>query len=319
MLYKAGIITLSDKGSRGERRDESGPLIEKILKENGICSVEESIIIPDEKDLLRDNLLRMSDDEKYHLILTTGGTGLSPRDITPEVTLEVGEKNVPGISEYMRVRSFEITPKAMLSRGVSVMRGQTLIINLPGSPKAVRENLEFILPALKHGLDIMTGQSGECGSSETVTQFLHNKNKGEIKAVCISEKKGTAKENIKGAKIIENFGIEGDAHGGIWHRQVSLLSYEKIEEFKKAGAKVSDGSFGENLIVEGINLTGLPIGTLLRVNDVILEVTQIGKECHSKCVIGETMGRCIMPTEGIFAKVIKGGWVEVGDPVVVEK
>ena len=103
---------------------------------------------------------------KVDLILTTGGTGLSPRDVTPEATMAVADRNVPGIAEYMRAKSFEITPKAMLSRAVSVMRGRTLIINLPGSPKAVRENLEFILPALDHGLEIMTGRSGECGKSK---------------------------------------------------------------------------------------------------------------------------------------------------------
>ena len=108
--------------------------------------------------------MRLCDEERLNLILTTGGTGLSPRDNAPEATLAVADRQVPGIGEYMRARSFEITPKAMLSRGVSVMRGSSLIINLPGSTKAVRENLGFIMPALGHGLDIMLGRDGECGS-----------------------------------------------------------------------------------------------------------------------------------------------------------
>ena len=136
---------------------------------------------------------------------------------------------------------------------------------------------------------------------------------GIVKAVCISEKKGTQKVNIGSAKFIENFGIERDAHAGNWHRQVSLLSYEKIEEFRKAGAPVHDGSFGENLIVSGIDFRTLPVGTRFRCSDVILELTQIGKECHNGCKIYKIMGDCIMPREGVFTKVLHGGTVNVGD------
>lgn len=137
---------------------------------------------------------------------------------------------------------------------------------------------------------------------------------GKIRAVCISDKKGVAKvPTPDGATLVENFGIEGDAHAGNWHRQVSLLSYEKIEEFKAGGARVRDGSFGENLIVEGIDLKSLPVGTLLRSGDVLLRVTQIGKECHTKCAIGRAMGSCIMPSEGIFAEVLRGGRLKAGD------
>ncbi len=164
--YRVAVVTMSDKGSIGERIDESGPLIEKIMEEWGMALVVESVIIPDDFEKIKKTLVCLCDDTKVDLILTTGGTGLSPRDVTPEATMAVADKNVPGIAEYMRAKSFEITPKAMLSRAVSVMRGRTLIINLPGSPKAVRENLGFILPALGHGLDIMTGRGGECGSSK---------------------------------------------------------------------------------------------------------------------------------------------------------
>lgn len=140
---------------------------------------------------------------------------------------------------------------------------------------------------------------------------------GTIMAVNISEKKGTPKKNVHTARLIEEFGLEHDAHAGRWHRQVSLLSYEKIEEFRARGAEVEDGAFGENLIVKGYDLKQLPVGTRLRCNDVVLEVTQIGKECHSGCEIYKTMGDCIMPREGIFARVIHGGVITEKDEIQV--
>ena len=164
MKYTVGIITLSDKGSKGLREDKSGPAIREILEADGRFEVLEQFLISDDRENLERELMRLCDEEKLNLILTTGGTGLSPRDNVPEAALAVADRQVPGIGEYMRARSFEITPKAMLSRGVSVMRGSSLIINLPGSTKAVRENLGFIMPALGHGLDIMLGRDGECGS-----------------------------------------------------------------------------------------------------------------------------------------------------------
>ncbi len=140
---------------------------------------------------------------------------------------------------------------------------------------------------------------------------------GRIIAVCISEKRGTQKINVKSARLIENFGIEGDAHAGNWHRQVSLLSYEVISEFNKKGANVVDGAFGENIVVSGIELTKLKIGERLVCNDVILEVSQIGKKCHNHCEIYYKMGECIMPINGVFAKVIKGGNISTGDEINV--
>lgn len=140
---------------------------------------------------------------------------------------------------------------------------------------------------------------------------------GRVMAVCISEKRGTQKKNIKEGNFIENFGIENDAHGGNWHRQVSLLSYEKIEEFNEKGANVIDGAFGENLVVEGIEFTELPIGTRFKCNEVILELTQIGKECHNHCEIYKKMGDCIMPRNGVFARVIVGGKIKCGDEMKI--
>ena len=135
----------------------------------------------------------------------------------------------------------------------------------------------------------------------------------KLLANCISEKKGTLKNEISEAKFIEDFGIENDGHAGKWHRQVSLLEFNKIDEFRRKGANVNFGEFGENLVVQGIELHTLPIGQLIQLGDVILEVTQIGKKCHDKCQIYYQVGECIMPKNGIFTKVIKGGRVKVGD------
>ena len=136
---------------------------------------------------------------------------------------------------------------------------------------------------------------------------------GKVIAVCISPEKGTQKTAVAEGSFIEDYGIEGDAHAGKWHRQVSLLSYEKIEEFKAKGAPVQDGAFGENLIVQGFDFRTLPVGTRLKCNDVILEITQIGKQCHNGCEIFKIMGDCIMPREGVFARVIHGGVISEGD------
>ena len=138
---------------------------------------------------------------------------------------------------------------------------------------------------------------------------------GRILAICISEKKGVQKRPIEEAVLIEDWGIEKDAHGGKWHRQVSLLSFEKIEGFRAKGAEVDFGDFGENLVVEGFDLRQIPVGTRFQIGDVILELTQIGKECHSHCAIYHAVGDCIMPREGVFTKVIKGGKIKTGDTI----
>lgn len=142
---------------------------------------------------------------------------------------------------------------------------------------------------------------------------------GIIRAVCVSPEKGTEKTNVHHAVLREDWGIEGDAHAGKWHRQVSLLSYEKVEEFNLQGACVSDGAFGENLLVVGIDCAKLPVGARLRCGDVELEVTQIGKECHQSCAIRQRVGTCIMPHEGIFTRVIHGGEIREGDVIRVEE
>ena len=138
---------------------------------------------------------------------------------------------------------------------------------------------------------------------------------GKITGICISEKRGVQKHFIEEANIIKDWGIEGDAHGGKWHRQISLLSKEKVDDFKAKGADIHPGSFGENLIVEGFDFSSMPVGTRFVIGDVILEMTQIGKECHNHCVIYKKMGDCIMPREGVFAEVVEGGHIKVGQEV----
>lgn len=141
--------------------------------------------------------------------------------------------------------------------------------------------------------------------------------KGIIRAVCVSERRGTPKINVHHATLRENWGIEGDAHAGEWHRQVSLLSYEQVQAFNARGAQVTDGAFGENLLVQGIDCARLPVGTRLACGEALLEVTQIGKECHSHCEIFQRVGECIMPRQGIFARVLRGGEIGEGDEMTV--
>lgn len=160
-LLTAAVITLSDKGARGEREDKSGPLIVSKLQEKGYRVIE-TLILPDEQEMLKKNLIRLSDQRQVNLILTTGGTGFSERDCTPEATLAVATKNAPGIAEAMRAKSMKITPRAMLSREASVIRKKTLIVNLPGSPKAVEECMDVVVDQLEHGVKILLGRTGEC-------------------------------------------------------------------------------------------------------------------------------------------------------------
>ena len=160
-MIRLGILIASDKGYSGERTDESGKVLIEAFSRPGYEIVEYKIL-PDEREIISRNLCRQADDLGIDLILTSGGTGFSPRDITPEATLDVVQRQVPGISEAIRQKSLEFTPYAMLSRGISGIRNKTLIINLPGSPKAVRECIEVIVPVLPHAIGILKGQTGEC-------------------------------------------------------------------------------------------------------------------------------------------------------------
>ncbi|MDL2327659.1 MOSC domain-containing protein [Ruminococcaceae bacterium OttesenSCG-928-A11] len=161
--YRAAVVTVSDKGAAGQREDKSGPLLAQMLAEAGF-EVIESLMVPDEQKRIETELIRLCDGRQAELVVTTGGTGFAQRDVTPEATLAVATRNAPGIAEAIRAESLKITGRAMLSRGASVIRGRSLIINLPGSPKAVKESLDTVLPQLDHGLKMLLGHDGECAA-----------------------------------------------------------------------------------------------------------------------------------------------------------
>lgn len=160
-MIKTAVITISDKGSKGEREDKTGKELKELLENKGY-SIEHYKIIPDEIEDISNELVELCDFKKINLIITNGGTGFSKRDVTPEATEKVIEKHVPGFGEAMRASSLNITPMAMLSRGIAGIRKDTLIINLPGGPKAAIENLRAILPAIPHGIEILLGKGSEC-------------------------------------------------------------------------------------------------------------------------------------------------------------
>ena len=161
-MYRVAIITSSDAGYRKEREDASGPVIREIVEQNGYQAVS-YVVLPDEQQMLEEEMKKIADEDLADLILTTGGTGFSPRDFTPEATQDICQRMVPGIPEAMRACSMQVTKRGMLSRQAAGIRKGTLIVNLPGSPKAVRECLEYVIDALGHGIDILRGDAGNCG------------------------------------------------------------------------------------------------------------------------------------------------------------
>ncbi len=165
MAYTAGVLTVSDSAVRGERIDESGPLISHLLEQHGYRVLLYKIL-PDEEEDIRGILIKWIDEVALDVILTTGGTGPAPRDVMPEATRSVIRQEIPGINEAIRIRGLESTPRAMLSRGISGVRGETLIINLPGSPRAVEQGMEIVLPILRHALDKIKGDPTPCLQSE---------------------------------------------------------------------------------------------------------------------------------------------------------
>lgn len=308
-MYKVAVITISDSLSQGKREDTSGPKIVELLKENDYDVIYTSIS-SDDKEEIKKSLLYCIESIKTDLIITTGGTGFSARDNTPEVTKEIIDKEVPGIPELMRLKSFEITDKACLSRATCGIKNKTLILNLPGSEKAARENLMAVIKPLKHGIEMLKSEgSAMCGE-----------NKAKVKATCISEKRGIQKHEVESIELKVDHGIVGDAHVGNWHRQVSMLSIESVKKVQdKIPFILKPGAFAENILIdEGICLYELPIGTKMKIGTALCEVTQIGKECHNDCEIRKIAGDCVMPREGIFVKVLRDGIVKKGDIITLE-
>ena len=310
IMRKAAVITVSDKGSRGERQDTSGPALRRLLEEMG-WEAAYTKIIPDEFELIRSELVKCADELKLPLVLTTGGTGFAPRDVTPEATLAVLEREARGIPEVMRAESMKITPMGCLSRAVAGIRGATLIINLPGSEKAARECFSAVLPAIQHGTELLAGRT-EHAEPGAMT--------GKILAVCVSERRGEQKHPVEKIILRASHGIEGDAHAGSGHRQVSLLGAESVAKLQpRVREKLQPGAFAENILTEGLCLYELPVGTRLKIGTAVCEVTQIGKECHGDCAIRKAAGDCMMPREGIFVKVLESGEARPGDEVIVPR
>lgn len=164
-MYTAAILTVSDRSSKGEREDGTGAILRQVLEKENYKIVYYKIV-PDEEESIVKELCYLSDILKVNLVLTNGGTGFSVRDVTPEATLKVIQKNIPGFAEVMRSKSLEVTPKAMLSRAVSGIRAKTIILNLPGSPKGAVENIQAVLPAIPHGIDILTGSVKDCSTDK---------------------------------------------------------------------------------------------------------------------------------------------------------
>ena len=305
-MKQAAIITISDKGSRGERKDTSGPALAKILESDN-WEIIYTNIIPDESEIIKSELIKCADELHARLILTTGGTGFSPRDVTPEATLAVINREVRGIPEAMRAESMKITPMGCLSRAVSGIRGESLIINLPGSEKAACECFNAVKPAINHGTDMLSGKTQDCGVLPA-----------KILAVCISEHKGEQKHAVKSVTLKQDYGIIGDAHAGKWHRQISLLAVESVERLAKVtGMNFPAGAFAENILTQGILLHDLQVGTKIKIGSSLCEITQIGKECHNDCAIRKAAGDCVMPREGIFAKVLTDGQAKPGDIITI--
>ena len=307
MDTRAAILTISDKASRGEREDTSGPALKEMLESEN-WQVVYTAILPDEAIKIQAELIHCADYLKIPLVLTTGGTGFSSRDITPEATLAVIERRAPGIPEAMRAASLKITPRACLSREEAGIRGTTLIINLPGSRKASTENLAAVIHAIHHGVEMLQSS----GSADCAEKF------GIIRSVNISTQKGTQKFSVDAIEMKSDYGIIGDAHAGNWHRQISLLGVESVQKVQeKVKINLPAGAFAENILVEGLCLYKLPVATKLKIGSALCEVTQIGKECHASCAIRELTGDCVMPREGIFAKVLEAGSARAGDRVTV--
>ena len=303
-MRQVSIITVSDSAYQGTRTDESGPALVALLTETGYAPLP-PIIVPDAWTAIETAITHAADALRTPLILSTGGTGFAPRDITPEVTDSLIEREVPGIAEEMRRVGRTITARAILSRGISGIRGKSLILNLPGSPKAATENLKSVLDVLPHALDILSEQAKNCAA-------------GTVLSIHTSTKKGTQKQPVLTAKLIANHGIAGDAHADGGMRQISLLASEDAKKIKKNIPDLAPGAFAENILTEGIDLSILPLGTKFQIGTAVCEITQIGKDCHDDgCVIRQTAGVCVMPTKGVFARVIKDGEVQAGDRIFV--
>lgn len=330
-MYRVGIITSSDKGAAGEREDLSGPAIcEKLPADQ--YQVVRRILVPDEKEQLKEALIRLCDEDGCQLVLTTGGTGFSRRDVTPEATMEVADRMAPGIAEAIRAASMAITRRAMLSRAVSAIRGETLIINLPGSPKAVRESLDVILDTLPHGLDILSGEAGECGRNEKTAPRVLIKGAGDLAsgialrlhhcgcAILMTEREvpTTVRRTVAFSPAV--YLGQAQVEDAVGVRCRSLSEAEDAMKRGQLAVMVDEtagicGQWKPDVVVDAI-LAKENLGT--RISDAALVIGvgpgfTAGVDCH--CVVetkrGHDLGRCIwdgsaIPNTGVPGNI--GGY-----------
>ena len=297
MSYTAAVITISDKGARGERVDTSGPAICAVLESKG-WTITYTSIIPDEKEQIKGELIKCADDLNIGLVLTTGGTGFSPRDITPEATLEVIERRTPGIPEAMRAESLRITPKGCLSRSEAGIRGRTLIINLPGSEKAAKENLMAVIDAVDHGLEMLLGSgSGDCGEP----QHHHHKKKAPSMDEWLREAKADPSADKVGMYLTHNGVVRGTAKAMVREGAENtapvigmIFSYDK----EKVEAAVAD-----TYKLDGIHYVRVWLNEgELKVGDDIMFVL-IGGDIRPHVVaaldylVGALKNKCVSETE----------------------
>ena len=303
-MTSAAILTISDRAAAGLCTDYSGPAVAALLTQASYA-VAHQAILPDEQGAIEAALMHCADTLKLPFILTTGGTGFSPRDVTPEATLAVCHRLAPGIPEAMRAASRAITPRAMLSRAQAGIRGQSLILNLPGSPQAAVENLQAVLPTLAHGLETLRGAIQTCST-------------GRVVSVNVSKDTGSKKQPVSSVTLLPNHGIQGDAHAGAGPLQVSLLARESIAPLFAQIPALQYGAFAENIVTAGLALHTLSVGTRLQIGPALCEISQIGKDCHNHgCAIQKATGDCIMPREGVFVRVLTGGILQPGDKIQV--
>lgn len=297
MSYTAAVITISDKGARGERVDTSGPAICAVLESKG-WTITYTSIIPDEKEQIKGELIKCADDLNIGLVLTTGGTGFSPRDITPEATLEVIERRTPGIPEAMRAESLRITPKGCLSRSEAGIRGRTLIINLPGSEKAAKENLMAVIDAVDHGLEMLLGSgSGDCGEPH----HHHHKKKAPSMDEWLREAKADPSADKVGMYLTHNGVVRGTAKAMVREGAENtapvigmIFSYDK----EKVEAAVAD-----TYKLDGIHYVRVWLNEgELKVGDDIMFVL-IGGDIRPHVVaaldylVGALKNKCVSETE----------------------
>ena len=297
MSYTAAVITISDKGARGERVDTSGPAICAVLESKG-WTITYTSIIPDEKEQIKGELIKCADDLNIGLVLTTGGTGFSPRDITPEATLEVIERRTPGIPEAMRAESLRITPKGCLSRSEAGIRGRTLIINLPGSEKAAKENLMAVIDAVDHGLEMLLGSgSGDCGEPH----HHHHKKKAPSMDEWLREAKADPSADKVGMYLTHNGVVRGTAKAMVREGAENtapvtgmIFSYDK----EKVDAAVAD-----TYKLDGIHYVRVWLNEgELKVGDDIMFVL-IGGDIRPHVVaaldylVGALKNKCVSETE----------------------